>query len=708
MTEPAAIRRDHAHLTEPEDTTRNSAIALLSVCLGFFVIQLDVTIVNVALPAIQREIGGSLAGLQWVIDAYTLALASIMLTAGSTADRIGARKVFVLGLTAFAAGSAACAAAPSLGVLIAARVLQGLGASALLPCSLALLVHQFPDPRARARALGVWGGMGSLAMPAMTAVVVGAAGPEHAGVASGILNAARQSGGALGVALLGSLLGSGHALSLHVPLAVAAGGYLVALALAWIAIRGRGYPAERVAPSGPDARRLTLGGRGIGLARTPLRETDPPRVGSYQLLARLGAGGMGVVYLASGQDGRPVALKALRPEMADDAEFRTRFTREVTALTRVRGVCTVRVLDADTTSARPFLVTEYAEGPSLAEYVDSRGLMDPQMLYGLATGLAEALTAIHAAGIVHRDLKPSNVLLTGGGPKVIDFGIAQMLDATAVTRAGMTVGSAGYMAPEQIMGRAGTAADIFSWGVTIAYAASGKPPFGTGTSEVILYRILHETPDIAAVPAALHAQVAAALDKDPHGRPTAPELLSQLTRTAAVPSAGSDNPTQTVLAQTWHPAGPPPSTPSRAASSWSTPSRGAPPPDTRPPDTRPRDAPRRTGMRRPVLLTLVLAVAILLGAGGAALAFALSGHPSTSGNTPSGGTSHSPTAPATSAVTNSSAGASSPSSASSSPSSPSASSSSSSSSSSSNSSSPSATTGTTSPSQPAASTPAPG
>jgi serine/threonine protein kinase len=438
------------------------------------------------------------------------------------------------------------------------------------------------------------------------------------------------------------------------------------------------------------------------LARTPLRETDPPRVGSYQLLARLGAGGMGVVYLASGQDGRPVALKVLRPEMADDAEFRTRFSREVTALTRVRGVCTVRVLDADTTSARPFLVTEYAEGPSLAEYVDSRGPVDPQMLYGLATGLAEALTAIHAAGIVHRDLKPSNVLLTPGGPKVIDFGIAQMLDATAVTRAGMTLGSAGYMAPEQIMGRAGTAADIFSWAVTIAYAASGQPPFGTGTSEVILYRILHEAPDIAAVPAALHAQVAAALDKDPHGRPTAPELLSQLTRTAALPSAGSDNLTQTVLAQTWHPAGPPPSAPSRAASSWSTPSWGAPPPDTRPPDTRPPDtrppdapppdtrppdAPRRAGMRRPVLLTLVLAVAILLGAGGAALAFALSGNPSSSQNNASGGASHSPTAPATSAVTNSSAAASS--------------------SSSSNSGSSSSTTGTTSPSQPAASSSAP-
>jgi MFS transporter, DHA2 family, methylenomycin A resistance protein len=436
-------------------------VALVSICLGFFVIQLDVTIVNVALPAIGRQIGGSLAGLQWVVDAYTLALASIMLTAGSAADRIGARKVFAAGLTVFAVGSAGCAAAPALGVLIAARAGQGLGASALLPCSLALIVHQFPDPRARARALGVWGAMGSLgvalgpvvggvlvslagwrsiflvnvpvcgltvfllwryvresplnparrtdvrgllfgvaslacltacfitagqlgwaepvpwvllaagaaaawllvraerkqaspmlplalfrskdlsgavgvglvfnmvlygsllclslflqqarhetvlvtgllllpmsvvvgagslasgrltarlgarppmiagltlaaagagvlamfgtgsslwvllggsillglvslAMPAMTAVVVGSAGREHAGVASGILNAARQSGGALGVALLGSLLGSGHALSLRVPLAAAAAGYLVAVALTWTTIR---------------------------------------------------------------------------------------------------------------------------------------------------------------------------------------------------------------------------------------------------------------------------------------------------------------------------------------------------------------------------------------------------------------------------------------------------------------------------------------
>ncbi|HVT68110.1 MAG TPA: MFS transporter, partial [Trebonia sp.] len=136
--------------------------ALLSVCLGFFVIQLDVTIVNVALPAVQRDVGGSVGGLQWVIDAYTLALASVMLTAGSLADRTGARRVFTLGLAVFGLASAGCAAAPSLAVLIAARAVQGLGASALVPCSLALIVHQFPGQRERARALGVWGAMGAL------------------------------------------------------------------------------------------------------------------------------------------------------------------------------------------------------------------------------------------------------------------------------------------------------------------------------------------------------------------------------------------------------------------------------------------------------------------------------------------------------------------------------------------------------------------
>jgi DHA2 family methylenomycin A resistance protein-like MFS transporter len=152
---------------------RAAIFGLITVCLGFFVIQLDVTIVNVALPAIQREIGGSVAGLQWVVDAYTLALAAVMLTAGSEADRAGARRLFTAGLAVFGVGSAACAVAPALGFLIAARAVQGLGASALLPCSLALLVHQFPDARARARALGVWGGMGSLGV-ALGPVIGGA------------------------------------------------------------------------------------------------------------------------------------------------------------------------------------------------------------------------------------------------------------------------------------------------------------------------------------------------------------------------------------------------------------------------------------------------------------------------------------------------------------------------------------------------------
>ena len=143
-------------------------------------------------------------------------------------------------------------------------------------------------------------------------------------------------------------------------------------------------------------------------------------------------------------------------------------------------MCTVRVIEADTDAPKPFLVTEYADGPSLSEYVDANGPLDPAMLYGLATGLAEALAAIHAAGIVHRDLKPSNVLLTAGGPKVIDFGIAQALDTTSMTRTGITVGSAGFMAPEQIMGRAGTAADVFTWAVTVTFAAGGRAPFGPG------------------------------------------------------------------------------------------------------------------------------------------------------------------------------------------------------------------------------------
>ena len=341
------------------------------------------------------------------------------------------------------------------------------------------------------------------------------------------------------------------------------------------------------------------------MARAPLQQTDPPQVGRYRLVARLGAGGMGVVYLGVDPTGHQVAVKVLRPELADDPEFRVRFGREITMLTRVQGVCTVRVIEADTKAPRPFLVTEYADGPSLSEYVGGRGPLDPQMLYGLATGLAEALTAIHAAGIVHRDLKPSNVLLTSGGPKVIDFGIAQSLDTTSLTKTGITVGSAGFMAPEQIMGKAGTAADIFTWAVTVAYAASGQSPFGTGTSDVMLYRIMHATPDISAVPPGLRPLVEAALAKEPRDRPTAPQVLSQLTHTTAQPVVGYGNLTQTILAQTWHPSAPGPTGPTGPTGPASRTGRTSPRgPVAPPPGTAPGPGPRPS-RRRKILLPVV-------------------------------------------------------------------------------------------------------
>lgn len=287
------------------------------------------------------------------------------------------------------------------------------------------------------------------------------------------------------------------------------------------------------------------------LARTPLRPDDPTRIGHYRLTARLGSGGMGVVYLGVAWDGTPVAIKVLRPEHADDPEFRARFGREVAALVQVEGVCTVRVIEADSQSATPFVVTEYAQGPSLSEHIDKHGAVGPDMLYGLATGLAEALTVIHAAGIMHRDLKPSNIILTDSGPKVIDFGIARRQDTTAVTRTGMMVGSLGFMAPEQISGHPGPEADIFAWGVTVAYAATGRSPFGGGNTHSILYRIMYGDPDIATVPDSLRPLVEAALAKEPQRRPTAQQLLDRLTNGSRRTDRVNDTPTQVILSRTW-------------------------------------------------------------------------------------------------------------------------------------------------------------
>ena len=238
------------------------------------------------------------------------------------------------------------------------------------------------------------------------------------------------------------------------------------------------------------------------------------------------------------------------------------------------------------------------------------------MLYGLATGLAEALTAIHAAGIVHRDLKPSNVLLTAAGPKVIDFGIAQALDTTSLTRTGITVGSAGFMAPEQIMGRAGTAADIFTWAVTVAFAAGGRAPFGTGASDAIMYRIVHEAPDLTAVPPDLRPLVEAALAKDPQARPTAPQLLA---RADALPA---DRSRRAVRQPDPDRAGP------DLAPVRDRPGRRpAPPARARPRRSRLTGPGPRSSRRRNALIPVVLTLAFLLAAGGTALGLALAGKP---------------------------------------------------------------------------------
>lgn len=287
------------------------------------------------------------------------------------------------------------------------------------------------------------------------------------------------------------------------------------------------------------------------MAQTPLRDGDPTRIGRFRLSARLGAGAMGVVYLGTAKDGTQAAVKVLRPELADDEEFRARFRREVATLSRVNGLCTVRVIEADTESGMPFLATEYAEGPTLAEQVSATGPLDGDLLLGLAAGLAEALAAIHAAGVIHRDLKPSNVMLTATGPKVIDFGIAQALDSTAVTRTGVVAGSPGFMAPEQLTGQAEQPADIFAWGLTVAFAATGQSPFGTGPTDAILYRIRHEAPDTSGVPESLRALVDEALSKSSAERPAAPAILTALAGKPEQESVSADALTQVMLARTW-------------------------------------------------------------------------------------------------------------------------------------------------------------
>jgi Protein kinase domain len=279
----------------------------------------------------------------------------------------------------------------------------------------------------------------------------------------------------------------------------------------------------------------------------PLAGDDPVQVAGYRLRARLGAGGMGRVYLAFTAGGRPVAIKVIRPELGDDRDFRDRFRQEVDAARRVNGLYTAQVLDADPAGSPPWLVTAYVPGPSLQQAVSEHGPLPVDTVLLLMAGVAEALEAIHAAGVVHRDLKPSNVLLAADGPRVIDFGIARAIEATTVTRTGMRVGSPPFMAPEQVQGLpVSPATDVFALGSLVGYAATGRLPFGAGNEHAMLYRVVQQEPDLDGCPEPLRALIGRCLAKDPAERPAPAEVIAQ---------CRSHTAGQTLrIAQSWLPA----------------------------------------------------------------------------------------------------------------------------------------------------------
>ncbi|WP_208868243.1 protein kinase domain-containing protein [Microbispora triticiradicis] len=255
------------------------------------------------------------------------------------------------------------------------------------------------------------------------------------------------------------------------------------------------------------------------------------RLGPYRLLRRLGEGGMGVVHLALDPQGRQVAVKVLRPEVAGDDVARRRLSREVETMRRVRGRHIAEVVDADVTGRRPYIVTRYVPGRALDEIVKKDGPLPLDGVLKIAMGVAEALAAVHAAGVIHRDLKPGNVLMLDGQPVLIDFGIAQAVDATRLTQTGMFIGTPGYLAPEIIEGHeAGPQVDVHAWAGTVLYAATGQPPFGKGTLEMIFFNITSGRANVDAAPGPIQPVLRAAFNRDPARRPTSAELVRQVGR----------------------------------------------------------------------------------------------------------------------------------------------------------------------------------
>jgi serine/threonine protein kinase len=386
----------------------------------------------------------------------------------------------------------------------------------------------------------------------------------------------------------------------------------------------------------------------------PLATDDPQQVGGFRLQARLGAGGMGRVYLGYSPGGRPVAVKVVHPELARDPEFMQRFRREVAAAQAVSDAYTAAVVGAGPNDSPPWLATTFVPGPPLADLVSKAGPLPEDAVWRLAGGLAEALQAIHAQGLVHRDLKPGNILIAADGPRVIDFGISRTTSGTVVTATRTTIGTPAYMSPEQAQGHSvGPASDIFSLGSVLAFAATGVPPFGGGEAFAIGFRVVHGEPDLTRVPAALRPVIDACLAKEPDARPA----LRQLMDTVAAGSAAYPEVTpgkfwpgqvEAVLeSRTFTPVLPPltvvpppgPATHAAHPATHAVASARYTPPVHTPPE--PGLVVRRRGPRW--LLPVTLSIAVLIAAG---IAIALAMSPSPKPPTFLPGESGSPTATA--------------------------------------------------------------
>ncbi|MBB5081695.1 serine/threonine-protein kinase [Nonomuraea endophytica] len=371
---------------------------------------------------------------------------------------------------------------------------------------------------------------------------------------------------------------------------------------------------------------------------TPLEPGDPPEIGGYRLIAQLGSGGMGQVYLAATQSGRRLAVKVVHAEYAGNAEFRRRFQQEVAAVQRVQSLYTAPVIDADTGAPRPWLATAYVPGPSLDRVVAAHGPLPPATALTLACGVAEALQAIHAAGVIHRDLKPSNVLLAADGPCVIDFGIAKAIDATPLTGTGVRVGTPVFMAPEQALGHPSTpAVDVFALGGLVFFAATGRTAYGEGPDAAVLYRVVHDEPHLDGCPPQVRELVAHCMAKDPVQRPTPRDLVARLRAYARNPATHpSANPgVAPGVAPATHPGMNPGSNPGSnpgmnqagagaaagPQAGWLPPAVGqALPAYAAPPSPPPLRGPRRVRLKA---LLVTTAVAVAVSAAAAATATAL-------------------------------------------------------------------------------------